>query len=122
LKAVRWIVWVAIFVALLFSGWRFAHQNDATVSIDFVVGQTGELALWEALLLAVAVGVLATGVVLGWALLRARLESRRYRKAVANLESEVHQLRNLPVLASGASSPVESEAVPELDRGAVPGS
>jgi len=90
---------VAVFVAALIGGWRFAHGNGQAVRIDYVVGTSADVALWKALLVATGAGLAAAAIVLGWALLRARLESRRYRKALVALESEVHQLRNLPAVA-----------------------
>lgn len=103
MTTVRRVALIAVIVLILVAGWRFAHENEAIVSIDYVLGRTADVALWKALLMATATGVLIAGAYLGMALLRARLESRRYRKAMVNLESEVHQLRNLPVVASGAA-------------------
>ena len=39
----------------------------------------------------------AVAAVAGYAMARARLLARRYRKRLAGLEAEVHQLRNLPL-------------------------
>jgi len=47
--------------------------------------------------------------------MRARMESRRFRKALVKLESEVHQLRNLPVVASDEE--VEAGLAPAIEAG-----
>lgn len=112
---VRRILLVAVFVLLLVGGWRFAHENEAVVSIHYVLGRTVDVALWQALLAAVTAGVLGTGLVLGLSLMRARMESRRFRKALVKLESEVHQLRNLPVVASDEE--VEAGLAPAIEAG-----
>lgn len=104
MKAVRRILQIAVFVVVLLSGWQFAHQNDALVQIDYVVGRTGEIAVWKALIAAAAAGAVFVAVFLGLSLLTARLQARRFRKAMVKLESEVHQLRNLPVVEPLAES------------------
>lgn len=108
---VRKIVWVAVFLAVLIAGWMFAHGNDAPVRVDYVLGHTPEVALWKVLVVAAAVGAFGAGWVMGWRLLRARLEARRYRKAMLELESEVHQLRNLPVVGGGPADSATVSAV-----------
>lgn len=90
-------LWVLVFVALLVVGWRFAHQNESAVSVHYLFGQTSEMALWKIIGLATSAGAVCVGVVMGWALLRARFEARGYRKKMLAFESEVHQLRHLPV-------------------------
>lgn len=105
----RRVAWVALFVAFVYAGLRFVQENASGVDVDFVLGQVANVALWKVLLIAAGGGVLVTALFLGVALLRARLESRRYRKAMLNLESEVHQLRNLPVM--GHEPAPQSESV-----------
>ena len=51
---------------------------------------------------------------------RLRLEAKRYRKAARDLESEVHQLRNLPLSTEGAepgSAREEFPAAGGMERG-----
>ena len=99
---VRRIVWLAIFVMALVGGWEFAGNNGSPVRVDYVLGQFDAVPLWLALV-ASAVGGLGVGVLALTARLpRASLAQRRYRKTVAALEAEVHQLRNLPVADQGA--------------------
>jgi uncharacterized integral membrane protein len=108
---VRKIVGVAVFLAVLIAGWMFAHGNDEPVSIDYVLGRTPEVALWKALVVAAVLGGVGAVWLMGWRLLRSRLEARRYRKAMLELESEVHQLRNLPVVGGGPADSATVSAV-----------
>lgn len=93
---VRRLIGAAIVLAVLVGGWRFAAENAARISVHYLWGSR-ELALWQALVIAFAVGFGLSAA--GWLLfaVRARLVQRRYRKAVDVLESEIHQLRNLPL-------------------------
>lgn len=94
----------------LLVGWRFAYENASSVRVHFVIGETSEVALWKALLVAFALGVACAG--LAWLRLAVKygLTSRRYRKMLGDLESEIHQLRNLP-LAPDSATPSEAPAV-----------
>jgi len=87
----------ALFVALLVGGWRFAHHNASTVTVGYIVGEFEEVSLWLALLVAFALGFALAALYWSLQLTRASMLTRRYRKAVADLESEVHELRNLPL-------------------------
>lgn len=103
---VRRILTLAVFVGLLVLGWRLAGSNGAPVTVNYLAGEFTDVALWMVLLASFVAGALAVGV---WALLsrmRQALVARRYRKTVASLEAEVHQLRNLPL----GSQPVDEEA------------
>jgi hypothetical protein len=96
----RWfrrILQIGVLVALLIGGWMFAAENGQPVQVSYVLGQTGELRLWQALLVAFAVGALGVGAFTLLASLRHGMVQRRYRKLVGGLESELHQLRNLPL-------------------------
>jgi uncharacterized membrane protein YciS (DUF1049 family) len=91
----RWI-WVALIAAALVGGWSLKAGNDDVVHVDFLFGEV-PLELWEALLAAFVAGFALAGAGWLWSGLRARMIERRYRKAVEGLESEIHQLRNLPL-------------------------
>jgi uncharacterized membrane protein YciS (DUF1049 family) len=114
MRVVRWVLVIAVFVALLVGGWRFAADNSQVVTIHYVVGQFDGVSVWLALLCAFAAGAVVVGLLgmLGW--LKLRLEARRYRKAVKSLEAEVHQLRNLPLTSEDAdvSEPRDEAALP----------
>jgi uncharacterized integral membrane protein len=107
----RWVrrpIGVAVVVAVMVGGWRLAADNAADVPVDFLLGFV-QVPLWQALLASFAAGFLLAGAGGLWFAVRARLMQRRYRKAVGGLESELHQLRNLPLApdtaGSGALSP-----------------
>lgn len=91
-----------LFVLLLFAGlfgfaWRFTHGNTEAVAVDLVAWETPLLPLWGVVLGSFALGAACAGASLLYELARKSLLARRYRKAVAGLESEIHQLRNLPL-------------------------
>ena len=103
MKALRRITLVVIFVGLLYVGWRFADGNAGIVDVDYVFSHSGEVALWKALLLAAGAGVVVTFFLMIFSLIGARLEARRFRKAVAGLESELAKLRPPPAIVEGGS-------------------
>lgn len=110
---VRRIAFVCLLAGLLWAGWGFAHGNQDPVRIDLLFARTGSFALWQALAAAAFLGVLVTTLVLGFSLLRARLEARRFRKAMLGLETEVHQLRNLPLSSeTKRPTPAGQQGVP----------
>ncbi len=97
----RWVprlLGLALFLGALLVGWRFASENAGSVRVHFVIGEIPEIALWKALLVAFAGGAACAG--LGWLRLAVKngLMSRRYRRMLGDLESEIHQLRNLPLV------------------------
>lgn len=103
------VIALALFVGALLAGWRFASENASGVRVHYLIGETPDVALWKALLLAFAVGAACAG--LGWLRLAIKngLMSRRYRKMLNDLESEIHQLRNLP-LAPDSVTPSDVSA------------
>ena len=112
---VRRIVWLGIFVMALVGGWEFAGSNGSLVRVDYVLGQFEAVPLWLALVASAIGGLLIGSLALTARLTRASLAQRRYRKTVAALEAEVHQLRNLPVVDQGklpsADAPQAAPAV-----------
>ena len=96
MRAVRRILALGLFVAVLVVGWRLATENSATVSIHYVAGETGDVLLWAALLVAFALGAATISLLAAYHWARLSMVARRYRRAVRKLEAEVHQLRNLP--------------------------
>lgn len=111
-------VWVVLFVAAVWSGMRFSNENAEPVSIHYVIGTLHGVPLWLALVGSFAVGLAAAFAAFAGRLARASLAQRRYRKTVAALESEVHQLRNLPVEAGGVEEPVAPSLVAPAEPGA----
>jgi uncharacterized integral membrane protein len=102
---------------LLVAGWTFAARNGAVVDVDILVAQVSEVRLWLALLGAFSAGLLIAGTAGMLSLARAGMVTRRYRRTVAGLESEVHQLRNLPLAAgdTAGSQVALDKAVEEGD-------
>ncbi len=111
MRWVRRILLLVLLVALPVGVHLFVTRNSEAVSLDFLVVRFEGVAVWIVLLSAFCAGALLTALV---ALVRGaglRLETWRFRKLTRDLESEVHQLRNLP-LASDA--PQANEAGGEL--------
>ena len=102
MRTVRRVLGIAVFVALLVAGWRFAADNSQVVTVHYVVGRFEGVSVWLALLCAFLAGAVVVGLLGMVGAAKLRLEARRYRKAVRGLESEVHQLRNLPLTAEEA--------------------
>ena len=114
MRAIRRVLAVAAFTGLLVVGWRFAARHPQPVRIDYLLGETGELALWVALLAAFAAGGVLIAILMGYQLVRLGMLARRYRKAAAKLDIEVHELRNLPL---APEAPPEDEPVPGAPLG-----
>jgi hypothetical protein len=100
----RTVLVLGIALGLIWMGWSFRSGNAEVVDLDLVWFRMQNVPVWWALSLAVLAGALAGGGV-GWvAWLRQRLVNRRYRKTIERLESEVHQLRSLPLEGSAPAS------------------
>jgi hypothetical protein len=104
---VRRVVPMLLGAGLLYLGWKLLSANGAAVDVDFLAGRIEGLALWKALAGSFLLGALGVGCVLVLQLIRSNLTLRRYRRRLSGLETEVHQLRNLP-LGPGAGDPVQS--------------
>jgi uncharacterized integral membrane protein len=107
----RRLVVLAIFVALLVGGWSFATNHPTPVTVDYWFGQFVDVPLWLVLVVSFGCGAALVGVLAGLEMARMGLVARRYRSAIAGLEEEVHQLRNLPLAADAALA--ESEPTPD---------
>ena len=94
---VRRILGIAALTTLLVGGWLFAAQNRDPVRVHYVVGEFAEVALWKALVASFGTGAVLVGLVSFFFALRHGLVVRRYRRLLGGLESEIHQLRNLPL-------------------------
>jgi uncharacterized integral membrane protein len=101
MRMLRRVLAIAVFVALFAAVWRFVGGNAEPVSIDLLFGRWS-VPLWSALLFAFVLGALSAGVSLVYELAKKSYTARRYRKQMAGLESEIHQLRNLPLAAPEA--------------------
>lgn len=88
---------LALFVGALVLGWNFGAANETTVEIDLLWIRLAEITVWQ---LALAAFLLGAGLVLIFASFmgaRGWLLKRRYRKTIRRLESELHQMRSLPL-------------------------
>jgi len=122
MRGVLRLFWVVAFVGVLVFGWWFAAANAELVPISYVFGELAPRPLWLVLLAAFALGAAIAGLVGGYQAAKRGLVMRRYRKTVRGLESELHQLRNLPLAASeptslGAGERPESAPRSALGRG-----
>jgi hypothetical protein len=101
MRTLRWLLVVTVFVALFAGVWRFVGGNAERVSIALPFLQLN-VPLWQGLLGAFALGALSAGASLVYELAKKSFAARRYRREMAGLESEIHQLRNLPLAAPEA--------------------
>jgi uncharacterized membrane protein YciS (DUF1049 family) len=97
MRLARRLLVVAVFGAVFVLTWRFAAANSGVVIIQAPLVADIEVSLWIALLVVFALGAIAAGLVAAYQVARLGLLGRRYRKIIRGLESEVHQLRNLPL-------------------------
>ncbi len=92
----RRLLGVALFVAALVVGWRFAGENSMPVTIRYLIGESEAVSLWVVLLGAFSVGAAVAGMVGLYNVAKLKLVARRYRKNARHLEAEVKRLRNHP--------------------------
>ena len=119
MRVVRRLLIVALFVAALVLGWWFARANAAAVTVDYLVGQLGDVSLWAALLGAFAAGAAVAGGIGLYQVAKLQLVRRRYRKTVRSLEAEVHQLRNLPLAVDAPALEEPASLAASAPRGAL---
>jgi uncharacterized membrane protein YciS (DUF1049 family) len=119
MRVVRRLLVVALFVAALVLGWWFARANAAVVTVDYLVGQLGDVSLWAALLGAFAAGAATAGGIGLYQVAKLQLVRRRYRKTLRSLEAEVHQLRNLPLAVDEPALGEPASVAASAPRGAL---
>ena len=91
---------LAIFIALLWFGWSFRAENATLIDLDLVWLRFSNVELWRVVLVAIGAGAIGSAILVGFAWLRGRLLNRRYRRAIQKLETELHELRSLPLTGS----------------------
>jgi uncharacterized membrane protein YciS (DUF1049 family) len=106
----RRVFFAAVVVALIVVVRLFPDQNQAVVDIDLLLTSVEGVHLWSALVATFAAGAVFVLLLSSLLLVRAGLVGRRYRKAIADLEAEVHHLRNLPLAAGELHDEVDSVA------------
>ena len=105
MQTLRRLLAIALLGAVIWAGVQFVRLNEFPVQVDLLLTQVPSVALWLVLLVAFGAGLALAAAICLFEVMRYALVARRYRKAVARLESEVHQLRNLPLADEGASLP-----------------
>lgn len=101
MQRLRTVLFLGVALGLIWLGWSFRTGNTEVVDLDLVWFRMQNVPVWWALCLASFAGAAGAGLLFGLAWLRQRLVNRRYRKTIERLESEVHQLRALPLEGHG---------------------
>ena len=117
MRLARRLLAIVVFVGLLYAGWEFADSNSEPVPVHYPGGAFEKRALWVILLVAFGSGVVLATLVAVVRGARIRLVSRRYRKLVDSLQSEVHQLRSLPLSEQPRTLGSDSGPPAGLERG-----
>jgi len=120
MQIARRLLLLAVFVGLLVSGWHFAASNSTPVDVNYLAGTRLEVKLWVALGLAFFSGAAVVAVLALYLLVRGRLLTRRYRKKLAALEAELHQLRNLPLVGDETAPAQDALGAPGGGSGSEP--
>jgi uncharacterized integral membrane protein len=97
MKWLRRLFSVAVMIGLVWVGVLFSRANSTPVDIDLLLRQVPAVPVWLGLVVSVAVGAALAFLLSGFELVKRGLIARRYRKRIDSLESEVHQLRTLPL-------------------------
>ena len=114
MRWVRRILLLVVLVAFPVGVHLFVTRNAQPVALDLLAVQFEGVQVWVVLLVAFGAGVLVASVVAMLRGARLRLEARRYRKVTRELESEVHQLRNLPLAPDPPQAPPNGGELTEL--------
>ncbi len=122
-RSIAWIrrlVPMVVGAGLLYLAYLLTMANAAEVTVDFLLGRI-VLTTWQALGLSFFAGGGLVALYTLYQAARGGLLRRRYRKELAGLETEVHQLRNLPLApeesAAGEDSDVDFEDELARERG-----
>jgi len=92
-----WVLVIGLVVGALAFGKLFPDANSTPVDIDLLWVRVPNVEAWLLLLGSMLFGALLATLVVGFAWLKARVLNRRYRKVIKRLESELHQMRSLPL-------------------------
>lgn len=96
MRFVRRALWLALFACAFAAAYQFG-KNAEPVSVMLFRWTTPPAPVWLVLAVSFGLGVFVASAFWLILWLRLTLLARRYRKELASLESELHQLRNLPL-------------------------
>jgi uncharacterized membrane protein YciS (DUF1049 family) len=115
-----WLVLIGLFISALWAGWTFRSSNSVPVDLELVWILIPNVELWWVVLGSMAFGAVLATIIVGFAWLRERLLNLRYRRAIKKLETELHEMRSMPLSGSrsAGSEPLKLESE-DADR-AVP--
>lgn len=105
------VLLLVLLIAMLVLGASIGYFNAQTVTFNYLLGQ------WELPLIAILIGDFLFGMLLTLLLvfarlLRARSETGRLRRQLRDAESELRNLRALPVAAASPAPVVAAAPVP----------
>ena len=123
MKILRRLIGLVLGVAALYGAYRLAQANGDPVTVDYVYGTLPEAPQWMVVGAAFLSGAALTALLLTYRLAKQGLVARRYRKTVRGLESEIHELRNLPLAGgegTGGPEPLTA-AASGAERGSAAG-
>ncbi len=106
---VRRLLLLALLGAVVWAGVQFVRTNESPVTVDLLLTQISGVALWLTLLVAFGLGAVLAAALCLFEVARYGMVARRYRKTAARLESEIHQLRNLPLADEGGVPEIAGE-------------
>ena len=105
-----------LFIGALFFGWTFRFRNATSVELDLIWIRFGDVELWWVILVAIGLGAGVSTLLVGFIWLRGRLLNHRYRRAIKRLESELHEMRSLPLVGSSPEVPGGSIEMPATEQ------
>ena len=111
----RRVLLAAVVIVLVVVVRLFPDRNPVLVDIDLLLTKIEGVRLWLALAATFSTGIVAAFFVSSLLLIRSSLVGRRYRKAIADLEAEVHHLRNLPLATGDPTSGGEVATAFEIE-------
>lgn len=115
MRIVRRLFLTALLVGAFYLAFQFITSNSQTVPVHYVFGTLPEVPLWSVILASFGTGAVLAGLLSLYELAKQGFVARRYRKTAEGLESEIHQMRNLPLVtedeaATAAAPPSERSA------------
>lgn len=117
MRIVRTLLSLAVVAGIVVGSVMFVNANATPVAVDYLAGQLPEVPLWAVIIGSFGAGMIVTGVLSLYEVAKQGFVARRYRKAAEGLESEIHQMRNLPLVESDEAAAPNTEA-PAAERSA----